>query len=98
MWYAYIGGTTRQKDKIFHMEYISDHYGVLFSDHRIQRVVVEPDVRNEKVHKLNRKAGFTRYKNTTTEKKHIWSFAPENNLKRSTKSNNMKQIISPEKQ
>ncbi|CAI9676792.1 acetyltransferase [Elizabethkingia anophelis] len=34
----------------------------LFSDHRIQRVVVEPDVRNEKVHKLNRKAGFTRYK------------------------------------
>ena len=30
------------------MECISDYHGVLFSDHRIQRIVVEPDVRNEK--------------------------------------------------
>jgi len=30
----------------------------LFSDRSVQRVVVEPDIRNEKVHVLNRRAGF----------------------------------------
>lgn len=35
----------------------------LFSDPRTRRVVVEPDVRNEKIHALNRAAGF-RYEGT----------------------------------
>ncbi|CAA7392394.1 GNAT family N-acetyltransferase [Chryseobacterium fistulae] len=30
----------------------------IFSDHTIHRIIVEPDVRNEKIHKLNFKAGF----------------------------------------
>lgn len=30
----------------------------LFSDRNTQRVVVEPDIRNEKIHVLNRRAGF----------------------------------------
>ena len=34
----------------------------LFTDEKVQRIVVEPDVRNEKVHKLNNKAGFIRHK------------------------------------
>lgn len=34
----------------------------LFSDPRIDRIVVEPDVRNEKIHVLNKKAGFQYYK------------------------------------
>ncbi|WP_419867869.1 GNAT family N-acetyltransferase [Chryseobacterium sp. CT-SW4] len=34
----------------------------LFSDESIQRIVVEPDIRNDKIHRLNRKAGFVRHK------------------------------------
>lgn len=30
----------------------------IFTDTKIQRVVVEPDIRNVKIHELNRKAGF----------------------------------------
>ncbi|MBL6447830.1 acetyltransferase [Fulvivirga sp. 29W222] len=30
----------------------------LFSDDRVERVVVEPDIRNKKIHGLNRRAGF----------------------------------------
>lgn len=30
----------------------------LFSDETAERIVVEPDVRNEKIHRLNRRAGF----------------------------------------
>ncbi len=44
------------------MECLSDHYGIPFTDEKVQRIVVEPDVRNEKVHKLNHKAGFIRHK------------------------------------
>lgn len=31
----------------------------LFDNPRHKRVVVEPDIRNEKIHRINRKAGFT---------------------------------------
>lgn len=30
----------------------------LFSDEQVKRVVVEPDIRNNKIHNLNRRAGF----------------------------------------
>lgn len=30
----------------------------MFSDERVARIVVEPDVRNEKIHRLNKRAGF----------------------------------------
>jgi Acetyltransferase (GNAT) domain len=30
----------------------------MFSDARVRRIVVEPDIRNEKIHALNRRAGF----------------------------------------
>jgi Acetyltransferase (GNAT) domain len=30
----------------------------MFSDERVKRIVVEPDVRNEKIHILNKRAGF----------------------------------------
>lgn len=30
----------------------------MFSDESVERVVVEPDIRNEKIHTLNRRAGF----------------------------------------
>lgn len=30
----------------------------MFSDARVSRIVVEPDVRNEKIHILNKRAGF----------------------------------------
>ncbi|PKV53045.1 RimJ/RimL family protein N-acetyltransferase [Aquimarina sp. MAR_2010_214] len=34
----------------------------LFSDPQTDRIVVEPDVRNEKIHSLNKRAGFKYYK------------------------------------
>ena len=33
-----------------------------FSDSNVERVVVEPDVRNDKIHVLNKKAGFVYHK------------------------------------
>jgi hypothetical protein len=32
--------------------------GFLFSDTRVKRLIVEPDARNEKIHLLNKRAGF----------------------------------------
>lgn len=40
-----------------------------FEDTRIKRLVVEPDVRNEKVHELNRKVGFVSARNIELQEK-----------------------------
>ena len=42
----------------FTWEVFSTVMDFLFSDTTVQRVIVEPDARNEKIHVLNRKAGF----------------------------------------
>ncbi|MBC9794514.1 GNAT family N-acetyltransferase [Sinomicrobium weinanense] len=41
----------------------------LFSEERIQRVVVEPDVRNKKIHRLNKRAGFVYQKQISLPEK-----------------------------
>jgi siderophore synthetase component len=41
----------------------------LFSDPKTQRIVVEPDIRNEKIHVLNRRAGFEYQKLITLSNK-----------------------------
>jgi hypothetical protein len=52
----------------------------LFSDHRIQRVV-EPDVRNEKVHKLNEKQDLHVQKIQLLEKEAILEFCTREQFK-----------------
>ncbi len=44
----------------------------LFSDPNVKRVVVEPDVRNEKIHVLNKKAGFKYLKQIVLPHKTAW--------------------------
>ncbi len=44
----------------------------LFSDSGTKRVVVEPDVRNDKIHKLNKKAGFIYKKHISFPHKTAW--------------------------
>jgi len=44
----------------------------LFSNAQIQRVIVEPDIRNEKIHVLNKKAGFIYHKQISLSHKTAW--------------------------
>jgi len=44
----------------------------LFSQPEVRRVVVEPDVRNEKIHKLNKRAGFRYQKQIQLTHKTAW--------------------------
>ncbi|MFA0964117.1 GNAT family N-acetyltransferase [Roseivirga sp. BDSF3-8] len=46
--------------------------GFLFSDETTKRVVVEPDVRNEKIHVLNKKAGFVYGDRIKLPEKEAW--------------------------
>lgn len=60
----------------------------MFSDARVQRVVVEPDVRNEKIHKLNRKAGFKYHGEIELpHKKAALAFCEPNDYKEAQKTN-----------
>ncbi|WP_410499971.1 GNAT family N-acetyltransferase [Chitinibacter sp. S2-10] len=44
----------------------------LFSDDQVTRIVVEPDVRNEKIHPLNRAAGFEYLRTVELSYKTAW--------------------------
>lgn len=44
----------------------------LFLDNSIKKVIVEPDVRNEKIHTLNKKAGFEYQKQIQLPHKKAW--------------------------
>ncbi|HUH75346.1 MAG TPA: GNAT family N-acetyltransferase [Chitinophagales bacterium] len=44
----------------------------LFSDNTINRVIVEPDIRNEKIHILNKKSGFEYQKQIQLPHKTAW--------------------------
>lgn len=53
----------------------------IFSDPTVARIVVEPDVRNEKIHRLNKRAGFVYQQQLTLPIKPLgWRFAPGNNI------------------
>ncbi|MGS2763346.1 GNAT family N-acetyltransferase [Sinomicrobium sp. M5D2P9] len=41
----------------------------LFSDKAIERIIVEPDVRNDKIHRLNKRAGFVYQKRISLPEK-----------------------------
>lgn len=55
-------GPPRKRIKFFTRNIFRFIMEFIFSDEKIHRIVVEPDVRNKKVHQLNRMAGFIRYK------------------------------------
>ncbi|MES1939711.1 IucA/IucC protein [Salinisphaera sp. T5B8] len=44
----------------------------LFSDARVERVVVEPDVTNEAIHPINRRAGFVYHRQVALPGKTAW--------------------------
>ncbi|AJJ70551.1 GNAT family N-acetyltransferase [Yersinia pseudotuberculosis] len=44
----------------------------IFSDPTVARIVVEPDVRNEKIHRLNKRAGFVYQQQLTLPHKTAW--------------------------
>ncbi|MBW7981565.1 GNAT family N-acetyltransferase [Enterobacillus tribolii] len=44
----------------------------MFSDQKVARIVVEPDIRNEKIHRLNKRAGFAYQHPITLPNKTAW--------------------------